>query len=40
VLELVRAVNHARCTPPLAEDEVCRTVDSIARREAERMGAC
>jgi putative DNA primase/helicase len=37
VLELVRAVNQARCTPPLSDEEVVRTVDSIARREAERM---
>jgi hypothetical protein len=37
VLELVRAVNRARCTPPLSDEEVVRTVDSIARREAERM---
>jgi hypothetical protein len=36
VLQLVRAVNQARCTPPLPEDEVERTVDSIARRELER----
>jgi hypothetical protein len=37
VLELVRAVNQARCTPPLSDEEVVRTVDSIARREAERL---
>jgi hypothetical protein len=37
VLELVRTVNQARCTPPLSDEEVVRTVDSIARREAERM---
>jgi hypothetical protein len=37
VLELVRAVNQARCTPPLSDEEVVRTVDSIARREAGRM---
>jgi hypothetical protein len=37
VLELVRAVNQARCTPPLPDHEVERTVDSIARREVERM---
>jgi hypothetical protein len=36
VLELVRAVNQARCTPPLPDDEVERTVDSIARLEVER----
>jgi hypothetical protein len=36
VLELVRAVNEARCQPPLPEHEIERTVDSIARREVER----
>jgi hypothetical protein len=36
VLELVRAVNQARCRPPLSDEEITRTVDSIARREAER----
>lgn len=36
VLELVRAVNAARCQPPLPDHEVERTVDSIARREVER----
>jgi hypothetical protein len=37
VLELVRAVNQARCRPPLPDAEIVRTVDSIARREAERI---
>jgi hypothetical protein len=36
VLELVRAVNQARCTPPLSDEEIVRTVDSIARRELAR----
>jgi len=34
--ELVRAVNDARCQPPLAFDEVERIVDSISSREARR----
>ena len=33
VLELVRAVNEARCTPPLPEHEIESIVESIARRE-------
>lgn len=37
VLELLRAWSEARCRPPLSEEEITRTVDSIARREAERM---
>jgi hypothetical protein len=40
VFELVRAVNQARCTPPLSDEEVLRTVDSIARCEAERTQQC
>jgi putative DNA primase/helicase len=36
VLELVRAVNDARCRPPLPEDEIERIVESIARRELAR----
>jgi len=36
VLELVRAVNETRCTPPLSDHEIERIVDSIAGREAER----
>jgi len=38
VVELLRAWNAARCRPPLDEDELVRTVDSIARREAARRG--
>lgn len=37
VLELLRAWSESRCRPPLDDDEITRTVDSIARREAERM---
>jgi hypothetical protein len=36
VLELVRAVNHAHCRPPLPDHEIERIVDSIARRELAR----
>jgi hypothetical protein len=36
VLELVRAWSASRCRPPLADDELVRTVDSIARRELRR----
>jgi hypothetical protein len=36
VFELVRAVNHARCRPPLPDHEIERIVDSIARRELAR----
>lgn len=36
VLELLRTVNESRCRPPLPDEEITRTVDSIARREAER----
>jgi hypothetical protein len=39
VLELVRAVNVARCRPPLPDHEIERTVDSIARRELARTRA-
>jgi putative DNA primase/helicase len=35
VLELLRSVNESRCRPPLSDEEIIRTVDSIARREAE-----
>ena len=38
-LELVRAWNASRCRPPLADGELVRTVDSIARRELARRGA-
>jgi hypothetical protein len=37
VLEIVRAVNDSRCKPPLSDEELARTVDSIAARELERM---
>lgn len=33
---LLRAWNHTRCSPPLADVEVMSTVRSIARREADR----
>jgi bifunctional DNA primase/polymerase-like protein/primase-like protein len=35
-LELILAWNRARNMPPLGDDEVARTVDSIARREAAK----
>ena len=35
-LELALAFNTTRCHPPLLDDEVLRTVASIARRERER----
>jgi hypothetical protein len=38
VLELLRAWSESRCRPPLSEEEVIRTVESIARREMERRG--
>jgi hypothetical protein len=39
-LELLTAWNRARCRPPLADDEVLRVVDSIARlHEREPGGA-
>jgi hypothetical protein len=38
VLELLRAWNATRCRPPLDEEELVRTVDSIARCEAARRG--
>jgi hypothetical protein len=37
VLELVRAVNEARCRPSLPEADVVRIVDSICGRELRRM---
>ena len=37
-LELLKTWNLVRCRPPLDEDELVRTVDSIARREAARRG--
>lgn len=36
VLELLRAWSESRCRPPLADDEVVRTVDSIAHKESAR----
>jgi hypothetical protein len=36
VLELLRVWNGARCRPPLPDDEVVATVDSICGREARR----
>lgn len=36
VLELIRAWSDARCRPPLADDELTATVDSIARMELAR----
>ncbi len=38
-LELVLAWNARKCRPPLPDDEVVRTCDSIARIEARRRGA-
>lgn len=38
VLELCLAWNEARCQPPLTNDEVIQTVDSIAGRELARRG--
>jgi hypothetical protein len=31
VLELMLAWNRSRCKPPLSDDEVARTIDSIVR---------
>jgi hypothetical protein len=36
VLDLVRCWNAARCRPPLTDDEIIRTVDSICRKEIAR----
>lgn len=36
VLDLVRCWNATRCRPPLDDDELVRTIDSIARRELRR----
>ncbi len=36
VLELLRAWNESRCRPRLSDDEITKTVDSIARKEAAR----
>ena len=35
---LVRAWNEIRCRPPLADQEVIRTVNSVAKREAAQRG--
>ena len=37
--QLVQAWNAARCRPPLSDEEVTRTVNSIARRELRRREA-
>jgi hypothetical protein len=39
VLELLRAWNDARCRPPLDDDEVVRTVESVAGAELRRRQA-
>ena len=42
VLELLLCWNRVRCRPPLPEDEVSRTVESITRlhqREEQQRGA-
>ena len=39
VLELVRAWNASRCRPALEDDEITRTVESIAARELRRREA-
>jgi len=39
VLDLVLAWNRARCFPPLTDDEVANTVDSVANLEAKRREA-
>lgn len=38
VLELALIWNRAKCRPPLDDEEVVATVNSIARREARRRG--
>jgi hypothetical protein len=35
-VDLLRAWNHTRCSPPLGDVEVVTTVRSIARREVDR----
>jgi hypothetical protein len=37
-LELLLLWNESRCKPPLSEEEVRRTVDSVAKAEARRRG--
>jgi len=39
VTELLLCWNRVRCEPPLADDEVCRTVDSIARLHGQQTEA-
>ena len=38
-LDLIRAVNSSRCSPPLGDAEVITIVNSIARKEADRMAS-
>ena len=35
--ELVLAWNATHCSPPLDEEEVWRTIESIAQREAQKL---
>ncbi len=35
-LELLLCWNRVRCTPPLSDEEVARTIDSILRTHARR----
>ncbi|MBK8909463.1 MAG: primase alpha helix C-terminal domain-containing protein [Rhodospirillales bacterium] len=35
-IDLLQAWNRARCEPPLPDNEIMKTVRSIARREVER----
>ncbi|MHB1845348.1 MAG: bifunctional DNA primase/polymerase [Deltaproteobacteria bacterium] len=37
-LDLLRALNQTRCRPPLSDDEIQRTVNSIAGNELRRRG--
>lgn len=39
VVELIHAFNEARCKPPLPFEEVERTIESIATREAAKLEA-
>jgi hypothetical protein len=39
-VELMQALNAARFTPPLSQEEIRRTVASIARKELRRREAC
>jgi hypothetical protein len=38
VLELLLAWNRVKCRPPLPDEEVAATVNSVARLEAKRRG--